>query len=133
MKTWKTPIVVLLIILVALFSVSLASAGGSNPFKGQWVGTDSFDGSTLRLTIAGNSAGPLRVTWTESYFTLCEGEPGIGRGTGTVAGANTLDAEIDFTCFTTGTTLNHVTTFTYDPGTDTLTDGTDTWYRAGSP
>ena len=133
MKKWKLPAVLFLVIILMVFSVSLAGAGGSNPFKGHWVGTDSFDGSTLNLTIAGNPAGPLKLTWTESYFTLCEGTAGIGKGTGTQAGANTLDAEIDFTCFTTGTTLHHVLTFTYDPVSDTLTDGTDTWYRAGRP
>jgi hypothetical protein len=131
----KTIIFLAMMIMGSLLmaSASLAQAGPGNPFSGQWVAVDSFDGSDIRLTIAGNPAGPLRITWTENYFSICDGEPGIGRGTGNLGAANELYAEIHFRCFTTGFTLDHTATFVYDPVTDTLTDGVDTWYRPGPP
>jgi len=123
-------------LVVGLFSMlifSVVSASTANPFTGHWYAVDSFDGSDIRLTIAGGGARGYRITWTENYFTLCAGEPGIGRGRGTAVSATELDVEIQFTCFTTGTTLDQELTFTYNHVTNTLTDGTDTWSRIGAP
>lgn len=117
----------------ALILASTAHAAPPTQFVGHWFAIDSFDGSDIRLTIAGPASGPLRITWIESFFTLCSGGPGIGTGTGSPSNPNELDAEIFFQCFTTGATLDYAPTFIYDPGTDTLTDGVDTWNRVGRP
>lgn len=132
MKT-KLLFTILVVGLVSMLTFSVVSASPADPFTGHWYAVDSFDGSDIRLTIAGGGAGSYRITWTENYFTLCAGEPGIGRGSGTSVSATELDVEIQFTCFTTGTTLDQVFTFTYNPVTNTLTDGTDTWSRIGAP
>ena len=75
--------VVLALFLVAM-TASAASARRVSPWVGRWQTMDiPGDGSTNTLTIM--YAGPgetYRLIWQETYFSLCEGAPGIGRGRG---------------------------------------------------
>lgn len=103
-----------------------------SPFVGHWEAID-VDGSDIRLTIAGPPDGPFQITWTESYISFCDGEAGIVRGTGTLSESDPLllEANLHVECFTTGESMDFQTSWTYDPGTDTISSGVTTWHRPG--
>jgi hypothetical protein len=109
----------------------LAKQGlGSSPFLGSWQAIDS-DGSDIRLVIAGPPNGPFQITWTESYISYCDGESGIVRGRGWLAEGDPylLEADLRLVCFTTRATLDFHASWTYDPGTDTISSEFITWHR----
>ena len=124
---------VLLAVAATLLVFSAASAHTSSPFVGHWVAIDSSDGSDIRLTFGGGHLGPFNITWTESYFSFCGGQPGIFRGTGSSNedNPNVLFSTMKLRCFTTGRSGEFNITFTHASDTNTITDGTDTWYRPG--
>lgn len=108
---------------------SLAVEAGRSGFAGPWEATD-IDGSHLRLMITGRAAN-LRLIWLDDYWSICDGGPGIGLGTGSVDSSdpNVFHAEVSFYC---GATLWDTLTmdFTYDPSTRTMTNsgpGGVTW------
>ena len=123
---------VVLAVTASLLLFSSASAKPSSPFVGHWVAIDSRDFSDIRLTIAGGHFGPFNITWTESYFSFCEGGPGIFKGTGfsSEADPNTLHAHMVLMCFTVDKVHEGDITFWYSEPFDSITDGTDTWVRA---
>ena len=114
-------------ILITLISLLLVSsiASAASDFTGRWYTVDSIDGSDIYVQFSGvnRSTDTVRVTWRESFFTTCDGAPGIVRGTGTVDefDADILHVDLTLTCFTTGVSLNFTGEFFYDRATDTLT------------
>jgi len=124
-------IAVLIIMIVASLTTSPSYAGTGSPFLGDWYGTDT-DGSDIRLVIAGNPDGPFHITSTDSYISFCNGEAGIIQGTGSLYPGNSiiLETNLRVVCFTTGDALDIVTSFSYNPATDTLSGMSVTWYRA---
>lgn len=123
---------------VAIAPTALAAPPGS-PFTGAWKSTD-IDGSHQKLAISnGSASGTYRLNLYDDGASVCipltgAMVPASVRGTGTASG-NVLTATLIVTC------LSHPPisfgpvsqTFTYDPGTDTLTDGVGvTWFRQGS-
>jgi hypothetical protein len=117
----KIPILVLL----SLFLIAL-TGGNAGPRRyshwvGRWRTSDSpGDESINTLAVAYISDQDLyRLTWEETYFTLCDGEPGIGRGIGqeTVDG---LEVEFDFYC-QEELSLSLVMPFGYNSESDTIT------------
>ena len=111
----------MIVVIVLLFGVvSAASAGTRNPFIGPWEAVD-IDNSNLRLTFAGGGQGIFRLIWLDDYWSVCDGDPGLGRGTGTIddTNPNLMHTSIDFFCGNAfwGTLAMD---FEYDPGTDTI-------------
>jgi hypothetical protein len=133
-------------IRLALFILTIAAllvlpfvayAAPPSPFIGNWQAID-VDGSDIRLTIAGPPSGPFQITWTESYLSFCNGEAGIGRGTGMLneEDASLLEAELHVECFTTGASTDAHLALRYHPATDTLSARYENgmvviWHRSG--
>jgi hypothetical protein len=90
------------------------------------------DGSTNTLTVSyRRGGGSYNLIWQETYFSICDGDPGIGRGTGTETPAG-LETNFNFYC--NGVfTLNIDILFVWDPATDTIvsdpTGMNQTWER----
>jgi hypothetical protein len=97
---------------------------------GIWEAID-LDGSVIRLSIGGPAQGVYQIAWTESYFSFCEGGPGLAGGTATLDSAdpNLLVGQISLTCLASGQKVDFVETWVYDPGTDTLSTEEITWRR----
>ncbi len=134
MKTRQLKITALLV-TAALIAVPLtAIAAERSPFVGHWKAID-VDGSDIRLTIGGPPSGPFQITWTESYFSFCEGASGVARGTGVLDAGNEyiMHAELHLVCFPTGHKIDFQITWQFDPEENILTDGSLTWYPAGDP
>jgi hypothetical protein len=112
----------------------------TSPFVGAWQAVDA-DGGAMRLAIGGPPNGPFNITWTESYFGLCEGGSGIGKGDGWLDSSDPylLQGHVSFECFTNDGAAEVDFTWHYDPSTDTITvyggEGmTNTmWHRPGHP
>jgi len=121
MQTKRQLTVSVLVICVLLALPAAIHAAPSSPFTGHWQGID-VDGSDIRLTIAGPSMGPFRITWMESYLTFCGGGPGIIRGTGWLNedNASVLEADLHVECFTTGASTDFHVTIEYLPITNAL-------------
>jgi hypothetical protein len=120
------------LIVTALLAAPISAfAKPVSPFIGTWQAIDPFDESDLRLVIAGPPGGPFQITWTESYISYCVGGPGIARGTGQLAQDDPLilDADLRLVCFTSGAKYDFHMTWTYDPGTDTISSEFITWHR----
>ena len=76
-------------------------------FIGLWEGIDPVDGSNVRVSISNiDRDGVFEIVWSETFFTLCDGEPGVVTGTGTVGEDGILRGNEVLTCLTTGETLN---------------------------
>jgi hypothetical protein len=73
---------------LAIFALALSSVATSgfavqrSPFVGIWRAIDFGDGSLMRATILGQGSGPFLITWTESYFSFCDGRAGVATGSG---------------------------------------------------
>src|SRR3972149_4968123 len=63
-------------------STASATALARSPFVGVWRAIDFGDGSLMRATILGPAGGPFLITWTESYFSFCDGRAGLATGKG---------------------------------------------------
>ena len=121
----------LLTLALAASPVSAAPAVGSQ-FAGLWVSTD-FDGSTQVLDVA--AGGTPRVTYQDFYASSCDdhGSPSthwVAAGRGWVDGDLLVIEYHKSGCgfFTIG---GYADFYTYDAGTDTLTDSVGiVWTRA---
>jgi hypothetical protein len=79
--------IIIAIITTSLFLVSASSMSPKSPFKGLWRATD-LDESNIQLAIAGGGQGIYQLTWTDDYWGICDGLPGIGRGIGYLDSVN---------------------------------------------
>jgi hypothetical protein len=110
--------------LLALPSVVHAAPAD---FTGHWLGVD-VDESNVRITITGPTFGPFDITWTDSYWSYCDGGPGIIRGTGTLTSPFLMDADLVVDCLATGESESLHVTFEHQPPIDTLfVDYGDDW------
>jgi hypothetical protein len=111
--------------------VANAFAAPSDPFKGVWTSTDT-DGSHQILSFGG-SGDTRAVHYFDAGASVC-GWPAINAtatliGQATVSGSSAT-ADLVGQCNGTGQSLASTSTFTYDSGTNTLTDSFGvTWYR----
>lgn len=102
---------------------SAVTAAPSDPFKGVWTSTDT-DGSHQILSFGGN--GDTRaVHYFDAGASVC-GWPAVNVtatliGQATVSGSSAT-ADLAGQCNGTGQSLASTSTFTYDSGTNTLTD-----------
>jgi hypothetical protein len=78
---------IIVIIALSLLTISAASIAPKSPFKGLWRAID-LDGSNIQLVIAGGGRGIYQLTWTDDYWSICDGLPGIGRGQGQLDGGD---------------------------------------------
>lgn len=53
-------------------------------FYGLWEGIDAEDGSGMQRSITQGPNGTLRIIGRETYFSYCNGNPGIILGTGVI-------------------------------------------------
>lgn len=122
----------LAVILVAVMATAV-SARRVSPWVGRWQAMDvPGDGSTNTLSISfRGGGGSYGLIWRETYFSICSGDPGIGRAVGTEDSTG-LHTTFDFYCMGTHA-LNIDIDFTYDPLTDTITSNAggliQTWVR----
>lgn len=103
----------------------LASTGIAyqpSPFVGIWRAIDQEDESLIRAAIWGPVFGRFFVTWSESYFTFCDGPYGLGIGTGSLdpEDPNILEVDMRLGCFRTGATLRWHQTWQYRQDYDVL-------------
>jgi hypothetical protein len=108
-------------------------------FVGEWQATDSYDGSAMRLTIAGDTAGGYLLMWDDEYWSLCEGSAIVGTtGSMDASDPNILHTYWVVECAVPGQVGEFAADIRYSELNDTLEliydDGaSDTWYRASSP
>ena len=126
------------LLAAAALALSAFTPAPRSPFVGHWQAVDPADDSHMRLTIGGPRSGPFNITWTESYFSFCQGQPGIVRGTGWLGDdPHVLEADLRIQCFTTGGSLDFHYTWTYLAERNLLLseDGPffTLWHRPGQP
>jgi len=96
-------------------------------YTGHWRAVDSYDQSNMQLTISGGDNDQYQLTWTDDYWSTCDGSPGIGRGTGIPNSGGFLRVNWVIKCHGVVTWQGQID-YVMDIGTGTLWDGTDTWY-----
>jgi hypothetical protein len=116
-KIVRTTVSVIFILGTVLQPTTSVAAKGISPFDGIWHATDYGDESLMQVTILGPIKGPFLVTWTESYFTFCNGQAGLATGKGKLNpnDPNILEADMRLICFRTGSTVEWHQVWTYKP------------------
>ena len=121
-------------------STASATALARSPFVGVWRAIDFGDGSLMRATILGPAGGPFLITWTESYFSFCDGRAGLATGKGRLSpdDPQVLEADLHLKCFRTGDEVSWHQIWQYRPTYDDLvsqeTPGVETiWKRPSQP
>ena len=80
--------VMFIVLTYCLFSALSATdlyAGmnfGAVRFFGLWEGVDAMDGSGIQRSITQGHDGKLKIVGRETFFSYCNGQPGIIVGTG---------------------------------------------------
>jgi hypothetical protein len=118
---------------VLILGLATPASASDDVFRGTWTSID-VDGSHQTLSIQGSGEqGHHSVFLSDVAGTVCGGAPAQVTGSGTVDG-DTLNVLFVVTCPGTGRSpvMGRISfTFTYDPATDTLTDGSGVvWHRA---
>lgn len=133
-KTWRI-LAAAVAVTAALLTPSAASGATSDPFAGRWASIDVGDGSYQTLVVHGT--GTTGHHGTRLYDTVasqaCAGQPAAVQGPGVVSGD---EMRVLFTVTCPGSGRGPVSglvgpiTYTYHPGTDTMTDDAgDVWHR----
>ena len=114
MLTMNTSMRTLLtLILLAGATATPAAPSKLGKFIGAWQAVDPDDGSLQTLTISRRDNASANVLVHDSYFALCDGDRGLGQGTGVVTQPGTLSvSDYRLTCFPSGTTKGGPTTLT---------------------
>jgi hypothetical protein len=133
-RTTRIGIAIILAIILVTLTVSAVSARAVDIFVGRWESMDiPGDGSTNTLQISfAHGISSYRLVWSETYFSLCGGRPGIGRGTGYGEYPATLHTTMTFRCGGGGGGTFNID-FVYDSATDTMSDGSYIWHRLSMP
>lgn len=98
---------------------------------GTWTSIDS-DGSNQTLTITGSGNRVYAISLFDDAASLCGGDPALAQGAGRVDDGQ-LSTRVAAVCLPKGNRLRGVIDigFSYDEGTDTLTDDFGiVWSRA---
>lgn len=102
--------VIVLVLLGAIFLVSMVSADGGStttPFVGLWQGIDVNDGSLRTISISDNDRdGFYDVLLHDSYWSLCGDERGAYNGFGTVGSDGKLHVQGTLFCLPSGTSAS---------------------------
>jgi hypothetical protein len=128
---------IILATVVALLTISVASAAPPSPFVGFWKSVD-IDGSNQTLLISPAPGNSNRLFLFDRGATVCGLDssgnplyPATARGRGAVSGSD-LSGTWNVWCLSRPVTFygNVGFNFTYDSGADTLTDGIGVvWHR----
>ena len=125
----RTALLMVSLVLAALLAPPVL---GADVFQGTWTATDN-DGSSLTLYISGSGTrGAHAVFYVDDAASVCGGGPANAIGSGFV-NDGTLDTLLAPVCLPGGNAARGrvFLSFTYDSGTDTLTDNTGViWSRA---
>jgi hypothetical protein len=104
---------VLTLLLLAGATAVPASPSKLDRFIGAWQAVDPDDGSLQTLTISRHDNSTVNLLVHDSYFALCDGDRGLGQGTGVIVPPRTLKvADYRLTCFPSGATKGGPTTLT---------------------
>ena len=96
-------------------------------YTGHWRAIDSYDQSNMQLTVSGGGNNKYQLTWTDDYWSVCGGGPGIGRGSGRLDSGGYL--RVDWVIKCRGAVVwNGQLDYILDLATGTLWDGANTWY-----
>ncbi len=104
------------------FALASAVSAAPDPFVGAWKSID-IDGSSQTLGVGGGPGSSHHMQLFDDLATSC-GTPfssATVQGTGTEAG-NTLTVTYSVNCHNGNTIGDKTITYTFDPGTTTLTD-----------
>lgn len=101
--------IIILVLLSAVFLVSMASAdgGGSHPnYVGLWEGVDPNDGSRRTISISDNDRdGVYDLLQYDTYWSLCGDDSAVTAGTATLGNDGILHFQGSLTCRSTGATI----------------------------
>jgi len=133
----KRLIIVLPLVAVLIATGSVASVSGdgppwqADPFVGAWESVDP-EGCNQYLGIARRPWG-YGLLLFDRCADVCEGSPGIAKGRGAAA-EGFLQADLRMRCPSPPPPLWELIhlAIAYHADTDTLEDGSATWYRMGS-
>ena len=122
-------ITILLLGMSAFVFLETVEATGVSVWVGTWRSYDiPGDGSTNTLEIAhGSSYNTYDIIWRETYFSVCEGSPGIGYGTA-YEDHTGLHMTMEFQCKGMKPQTFDLT-FTYNSRGDTLSGADIIWER----
>ena len=125
-------ILLAIIITLSILSIAAVNFAPRTPFKGVWRAID-LDGSNVQLVIAGGGRGVYRLNWTDDYWSICDGRPGIGKGLGVLDSSDPYILHTDWviTCTSLHESYDYQFDGVYDPGTDTLDFQDVVWSRVG--
>ena len=114
MPSLNTSLKTLLTLIMVAGSTGIsASPSKLGKFVGAWQAVDPEDGSLQTLTISRDNSDSANVLVHDSYFALCDGDRGLGQGTGALSQARTLSvSDYHLTCFPGGATKGGPTTLT---------------------
>jgi hypothetical protein len=109
--------IIVLVLLAAVFLVSMVSADGGSTnayFTGLWEGIDVNDGSLRTISISDNNRdGYYDVLLYDTYWSLCGDERGAYNGFGTVGSNGKLFVQGTLFCLSSGTSVS--LSVSYDP------------------
>jgi len=121
-----------LLLVAVVLGLSAAGAAETDPWIGKWKSVD-LDGSNQTLTISRRADGAYDVIVFDDRAGICGGIAASGVGVGTVAG-NTMTGTTTITCANGKAAGTFPLEGTYDPKTDTFTDGLGVvWSRVRAP
>lgn len=106
------------VLIVVSALCALVATGGPvtqgevHQFVGLWEAVDPDDGGHQALSITDNGDRTVKLLVYDTFFSLCNGDRGIGQGTGIPAPGRSLRSD-DFTvtCFATNQTETTPTSF----------------------
>ena len=132
MKRIKLSAVALSIALL-LAAALPAAASSRHPFRGNWKGTDVFDGSNVVLWIVeeSHSGGQVfGIRGTDDRTGQWCGKPAKMQALGVLEGENYIAVSMVWWCLPEGSNILYFLSdsLTYDPSTDTTTDGSGSIY-----
>ena len=132
----KRFIVVAVAIAMVLVLTAATNLAPQNPFHGHWTGTDG-DGSKLTFTFDEQSRSGGRVyelKGTDDVCGACGGAPALMIGIGVLESENVIHSTEIWWGVPSGDPLFYFLegNYTYDPGTDTITDGNGLVFERGN-
>lgn len=99
-------------------------------YTGLWRTVDSYDQSNMQMTISGGGNNQYQLTWTDDYWSSCNGRSvGHGIGTPDLGGGLLVDWVIE--CRGDVVWEGQINYF-MDIAAGTLSDGANTWYLVGN-
>jgi hypothetical protein len=107
----------------------VAAAAAPDPFKGTWYSVDNADTSNQTLHVGGGPGSSYHVRYYDDGASVCGWNPGSSGPAASAQGSLSasgyvLSGDLPVYCLASPRYLWGTNTFvfTYDPGTDTLTD-----------